>query len=898
MESAFGSDFSGVRVHTAAEADALNRSVPAAAPTLSDTTTPLLPKLRRVQRASQAGPAPGDDQLQSPVLASSSRLQVAYHNAPPLRANDSPEEIARLQSGLVQASYPMPYSVKPDGFHGFDGIWGPETTSTVARFQSEHDVRPVGGWEAGHKTLGALDRVLGGSPVPPPEPEKLGDGVDVDELPVLTPTADTSAAEAKGPALAFAVSAGAAAPKALSIPFQGSVEQSVYAVARWLSPSDDRKAAAAAARLIADEGTYYTVPSKQGRATLAEYEAFVKATGSVKLWEGAVDFLCRDMNVTRTQLETALESEKKYGGLLTTAEKAAFFGQFGTPLDPQGEAAESRRVGAKRIPFSANDQVLESPQVAQLYLALLEKYAQPSGDPEQFRKMVQDGLDTAELQQIIAGDMRRRLVTNFFTQGVIEYRQAQGSDLPGEFFRLEDSLLAQLTWGNPTAVRNELMIGIGSPERQLGLVFRLDGTLYYNSNGEPLASLAGGRFRDPGFRGAARDPGLINIDLIKDPVIKDFFKLLHDRFKTPALIVAKGTEAYWDNNEEVNRRVREKLPSEILEHMADAIKILAGFLIWRAAAMAFMRSSIPPLQAVGAGMEVMAEAAGYLMQIEFLGSLESTLVTVGYELSHVTPKDQNNSFDAASVYHLDRAANIIRSIIADVVTQLIQAGIAKGLSKAKAIESARAKMDAMKNGERARIECTFCHVVQEAAEFSKEVGKDYYESTAKARGAKPGAILTDSRYPSVEMHPDGNIYGEHTQLLKFIQDAGISKSGKTGLAFESHHLMEDHQMENFGVPRNQGRCVALDQSDHSMFSGWMRGLLNRKTRVDVDELYALHSQMYQDNGHPEYVAQMRIFLRGWRDTIRGRYQQGNVPGGHDPDFTERRARVLEFLNNL
>jgi len=315
--------------------------------------------------------------------------------------------------------------------------------------------------------------------------------------------------------------------------------------------------------------------------------------------------------------------------------------------------------------------------------------------------MVQDGLDTAELQQIIAGDMRRRLVTNFFTQGVLEYRQAQGSDLPGEFFRLEDSLLAQLTWGNPTAVRNELMIGIGSPERQLGLVFRLDGTLYYNSNGEPLASLAGGRFRDPGFRGAARDPGLINIDLIKDPVIKDFFKLLHDRFKTPALIVAKGTEAYWDNNEEVNRRVREKLPSEILEHMADAIKILAGFLIWRAAAMAFMRSSIPPLQAVGAGMEVMAEAAGYLMQIEFLGSLESTLVTVGYELSHVTPKDQNNSFDAASVYHLDRAANIIRSIIADVVTQLIQAGIAKGLSKAKAIESARAKMDAMKNGERA-----------------------------------------------------------------------------------------------------------------------------------------------------------------------------------------------------
>jgi hypothetical protein len=168
----------------------------------------------------------------------------------------------------------------------------------------------------------------------------------------------------------------------------------------------------------------------------------------------------------------------------------------------------------------------------------------------------------------------------------------------------------------------------------------------------------------------------------------------------------------------------------------------------------------------------------------------------------------------------------------------------------------------------------------------------------KRAAAKPGAILTDPGYPSVEIHPDGNIYGEHQQLLKFIRDAGISKSGQTGLAFESHHLMEDHQMENFGVPRNQGRCVALDQSDHSMFSAWMRGLLNRKTLVDIDELYDLHSQMYQDNGHPEYVEQARAFLRAWKDVIRVRYEQGKVPGSRAPNFPERRARALKFLENL
>jgi peptidoglycan hydrolase-like protein with peptidoglycan-binding domain len=762
--------------------------------------------------------------------------------------------------------------------------------------------------------------------VPPPRPAQPHDGVDVEQLPILASAgsaakqakqfarsgakqaqvAESGAKQAKqvaGPALAFAVSpvGDAPAPKPLAIPFHGSVEQSVYLVARWLNPSDDRRAAAAAARLVADKDTTYSIPDKSAPVALAEYETFAKTTGSVKLNAGSVTFLCRDMQITRAQFEAALDTQKKYGEILTTAEQAAFFGQFGPPLDPQGTAAESRQAEAKRIPFtSANDKVLENPQVAQLYLAILDKYAKPSLDPEQLRRLVQNGLDEAGLKQIIAGDMRRRLITNFFTQGVVEYRGAQGSDLPGQFFRLEDSLLAQLTWGNPTVVRNELMVGVGSPERQLGLVFRLDGTLYYNSNGEPLHSFAGGGFRDPGFRGAARDPGIIDIDAIKDPVIRGFFKLLHDQFKTPALIVAKGTEAYWNNNEEVNRRVSSKLPAEILEHMEDALVFVAGFLVWRSAAMAFMRSTIPPLQAVGAGMEVMAEAFGYLLDIQLLGSLEATLLGAGYELSHVTPKDPNGSYDAASDYHMDQAAAIIRPVIADIVTQLILAGVAKGLTKTKAIEKARAKMVAIKNGERARIECTFCHVVQEAAEFSKEVGRDYYEGAATPQEAKFGAVLRSPKpeYRSVEIHPDGNIYGEHKALLKYIKEAGISRSGTSGLAFESHHLIEDNQMELFGVDREKGRCVALEQSDHQTFSAWMRGLLNRKTALDIDELYELHSQMYQDNGHPEYVAQMRIFLRESKDAIRSLYDKGKVPTGKWLDFPARRARVQRFLDSL
>jgi len=115
--------------------------------------------------APESGGAP--DQLQSPFWAGDNRLQAAYRDKPPLEQGEKDAAVAKLQQALVQQGYPMPLSTSPEGT--MDGVWGNETTATVRRFQQEHDVRPVGGWEAGHKTLGALDRLLGGSgPIPPP----------------------------------------------------------------------------------------------------------------------------------------------------------------------------------------------------------------------------------------------------------------------------------------------------------------------------------------------------------------------------------------------------------------------------------------------------------------------------------------------------------------------------------------------------------------------------------------------------------------------------------------------------------------------------------------------------------------------------------------------------------
>ena len=112
-----------------------------------------------------AGSGDTGDQLQSPFWADDARLQAAYHNQPPLEKGETDAAVAKLQQALVQQGYGMPLSTRPDGT--MDGGWGDETTAAVRRFQQEHNVRPVGGWEAGHKTLGALDRLLGSGPVPP-----------------------------------------------------------------------------------------------------------------------------------------------------------------------------------------------------------------------------------------------------------------------------------------------------------------------------------------------------------------------------------------------------------------------------------------------------------------------------------------------------------------------------------------------------------------------------------------------------------------------------------------------------------------------------------------------------------------------------------------------------------
>lgn len=80
-----------------------------------------------------------------------SRLDRAFHNNRPLLPSDSSEDILLFQQALAQVGALAPAAVQ--------GTWDGRTTKAVYGFQSHNGI-PPGGFEAGRKTLLALDAHL------------------------------------------------------------------------------------------------------------------------------------------------------------------------------------------------------------------------------------------------------------------------------------------------------------------------------------------------------------------------------------------------------------------------------------------------------------------------------------------------------------------------------------------------------------------------------------------------------------------------------------------------------------------------------------------------------------------------------------------------------------------
>jgi len=96
--------------------------------------------------------------LSSPDLAPSPRLQEAVKNTPPLSSRERNEGVSRLQTGLRAVKLDMDQTFRSGSA---DGIWGQETTNAVRQLQEQAPrIEPVGGHEAGNRTLTRLDQQL------------------------------------------------------------------------------------------------------------------------------------------------------------------------------------------------------------------------------------------------------------------------------------------------------------------------------------------------------------------------------------------------------------------------------------------------------------------------------------------------------------------------------------------------------------------------------------------------------------------------------------------------------------------------------------------------------------------------------------------------------------------
>lgn len=112
--------------------------------------------------------------LLSQGLTGDDRLNDAFHNNPPLTSKDNgaPGPVQKMQQALLDVGEVLPN-------FGADGNWGNETIKAVASFQSKNGIQP-GGFEAGRKTLLALDAHLQQQPPkPPPPPPPPGQVVTV-----------------------------------------------------------------------------------------------------------------------------------------------------------------------------------------------------------------------------------------------------------------------------------------------------------------------------------------------------------------------------------------------------------------------------------------------------------------------------------------------------------------------------------------------------------------------------------------------------------------------------------------------------------------------------------------------------------------------------------------------
>jgi peptidoglycan hydrolase-like protein with peptidoglycan-binding domain len=180
-----------------------------------------------VQREEAEPVAEGERPLKAARFVDSDRLQKAARSSPPLKLNESDDAVARMQRAFLDLGYKMPITTSKGGPTGF---YGQETAGTVRQFQTNEGVRPVGGTEAGKKTLTKLDEVcLKHDAAIESGPPALTGGALVSTRPAIeTPDNAVSKPEAAATPGATAPAPAAEHEHRLQIEIKGGIEGDIH----------------------------------------------------------------------------------------------------------------------------------------------------------------------------------------------------------------------------------------------------------------------------------------------------------------------------------------------------------------------------------------------------------------------------------------------------------------------------------------------------------------------------------------------------------------------------------------------------------------------------------------------------------------------------------------------
>ena len=292
-----------------------------------------------------------------------------------------------------------------------------------------------------------------------------------------------------------------------------------------------------------------------------------------------------------------------------------------------GGAAKEAKKTEKELPSPVTPapDLLKDPVTAQFYLQIIEHFSGRPITPAD-QAAAADGLDDAEIRQIVGFSPLRGSLTVLFTQALAEFKAARGTDFE-QYKLLIQTIDEQFTRGNPTAVLNNLKVGKGFPETDiLGIVDRRNGMLLDHQYGLPLAGLGGGGLmRDHGYIGSRNQSRFgINIADIEDPALRQLLNALRQTFGDPTRMVIEAAGIYFENIERVNAEVRAGLSAEVIQKFEDMVVPFVGFIAGHAVSK-FRCGSPTRDRPGGRGPEGPARGGRVRMDIDFAAEALSRL---------------------------------------------------------------------------------------------------------------------------------------------------------------------------------------------------------------------------------------------------------------------------------